>query len=233
MLIGATATLSSSSGIMHANQVDLGSDTIFALATTPPGKQGSGIAIIRVSGPDAFDTAAGLCNPPIRPDDLPDHEFTLRSFSHDGGMIDRAGLLPFRGPHSYTGEDVVEIHCHGGLAVIRAFERVLISLGVRPAEPGEFTRRAFLNGRIDLVQAEAIAAMVGAAGDAARREALRRHTGRLSMKVESIREILRDLLGRLEVDFDYPEERIDGLESNEAVELIDSILESLSPLSVS
>ena len=204
------------------------SDTIFALATAVPPVQGSGIAIIRLSGPDAFKLASEIISSDA--DSFPHKEFNLATISHDGKEIDRAGILSFRGPHSYTGENVVEFHIHGGLEIIRSVERALVKIGARPAEPGEFTRRAFLNGRLDLLQAEAIASLVSAAGEAARREALRQRAGRLSGKIESVRSALRDILARLEVDFDYPEERIDGMESDEAVEKLGKVASELKPL---
>ncbi len=203
------------------------SDTIFALATPPPSAGGSGIAIIRLSGPDAFGIAASLAREAAI---QPDREFKLVTLTHDGIEIDRCGILAFHNPRSYTGEDVVEFHLHGGLAIIRTLEKALLQSGARPAEPGEFTRRAFLNGRMDLIQAESIAALIGAAGMAAQREALRQRAGNLSEKIESIRAALRNILARLEVDFDYPEERVDGIESVEAVKLLDSISSMFQPL---
>jgi len=208
-----------------------GSDTIFALATPAPPPRGSGIAVVRVSGPDSFGIASSLAKQPAIPaDKLPDRSFRIVTLVHEGTEIDRCGLLVFHKPHSYTGEDVVEFHLHGGLSVIRALERALIAVGARPAEPGEFTRRAFLNGRMDLIQAESVAALVSAAGLAAQREALRRSAGALSSVIQHVRSRLRDILARLEVDFDYPEERIDGIERDEAVGLIKSIRAELSPL---
>jgi tRNA modification GTPase len=210
--------------------MDSSVDTIFGLATASPMKQGSGIAVVRLSGPDAFEIAGRLCDPELDPQVIPDRRFMLVSLVHEGRAIDRAGLLAFHRPKSYTGEDVVEFHCHGGIAVIRALQAALEESGARPAEPGEFTRRGFLNGRYDLVQAEAVAALVGAAGEAARREALRQRSGGLSERVEAIREKLRDILARMEVDFDYPEERVDGMTSEEAVKLIEAIRAEVKPL---
>ncbi len=210
--------------------MSLASDTIFGLATAPPPSEGSGVAIVRLSGPEAFEVGSKLCDTVIDVKNLPDRTFRLAKLSHEGRTLDTAGLLPFHKPHSYTGEDVLEIHCHGGFAVIGQFERALSAAGARPAEPGEFTRRAFLNGRIDLVQAEAIAALVGAAGDAAMREALRRRSGTLSLKVEYMRNTLRDLLAGMEVVFDYPEEDIAGIEPNKVVGILDSIHSTIEPL---
>ena len=154
--------------------VDEGNDTIFALATPLPSSTGSGIAVVRVSGPDADSIGASLATRTATGDDLfPHKKFVLVDLEFDGKPIDHCGVIAFQKPHSYTGEDVIEFHLHGGIAVIRSVEQALLKLGARPAEPGEFTRRAFLNGRIDLVMAESIAAIVGARGDAAQR----RHFG--------------------------------------------------------
>lgn len=211
--------------------LDEGYDTIFALATPLPTSKGSGIAVVRVSGPNAFGIGASLATrTAIGGDILPHKKFILTVLSHNNVPIDHAGILAFHKPHSYTGEDVIEFHLHGGIAVIRSLEKALMQLGVRPADPGEFTRRAFLNGRLDLVQAESIAALVSAQGDAAQREALRQRYGKLSEKIESIRSQLRDLLGRLEVDFDYPEERVDGVTIEDAIKSIDGITTQIQPL---
>lgn len=220
-------------------------DTIFALATPMPPSVGSGIAIVRVSGPGAFRIAAELVVDPdfdsahqsrqgrcrATNDKFMDRTFVLASIRHGDVEIDHAGILPFIGPKSYTGEDVVEFHIHGGAAVIRSLEKALLETGrARPAEPGEFTRRAFLNGRIDLIQAESIASLIGARGGAAQREALRQRAGSLSELVQTVRRNLHDILARLEVDFDYPEERVDSIDSSEAVREIDKILGAINPL---
>jgi tRNA modification GTPase len=203
-----------------------GNDTIFALATALPPRDGCGIAIVRLSGPQAFSMASRLASP------LPDENrvFSLTTLSYKTEMIDQAGIITFIAPHSYTGEDVVEFHIHGGHSIIRSLERALQSLGARIAEPGEFTRRAFLNGRLDLLQAEAVAALVSAVGDAARREALRQRSGVLSDKLKSIRAHLRDLLAKLEVVFDYPEEGVDPTPRGEAIRAIESIRSEVKPL---
>ncbi|MFH1676977.1 MAG: tRNA uridine-5-carboxymethylaminomethyl(34) synthesis GTPase MnmE, partial [bacterium] len=130
----------------------------------------------------------------------------------------------------YTGENVAELHIHGGLAVIRTVLRAVEEAGAHPAEPGEFTRRAFLNGRLDLIQAESIASLVGAAGEAAQHEALKQRSGELSEKVNSVRTDLRDILGQLEVDFDYPEERPDGIRSTEAIERIGLLVSGIDSM---
>jgi len=211
--------------------MDEGNDTIFALATPPPQTGGSGIAVIRVSGPDAFGICASLSkHSGIDSTAFPHKKFILTDIEFENSPIDHCGIIAFHKPHSYTGEDVIEFHLHGGVSVLRALENALLKLKLRPAEPGEFTRRAFLNGNIDLIEAESIAALVGANGAAAHQEALRQRQGRLSEKVMSIRSDLRDLLGKLEVDFDYPEERVDGVTDHDAVKALDSVLLQIKPL---
>ncbi|RZJ43658.1 MAG: tRNA uridine-5-carboxymethylaminomethyl(34) synthesis GTPase MnmE, partial [Brevundimonas sp.] len=129
-------------------------DTIFALAT-PPGR--GAIAVIRLSGPgvDAALVGMGAGMPAAR-------RASLRTLSHEGATLDQALLLRFPGPNSFTGDDSAELHLHGGRAVVEAVSAALLALGLRPAEPGEFTRRAFENGRMDLAQAEAVADLVDA-----------------------------------------------------------------------
>lgn len=205
-------------------------DTIFALSTAVPPKEGSGIAIVRLSGPDAFAIAGKLCSPQRDPQSIPDHQFILTKIVYKNDILDQGGLLGFRAPHSYTGEDVVEFHCHGGLILIRALERALAESGARPAEPGEFTRRAFINGRMDLIQAESIAALISASGEAARREAARQRAGFLSRKINEFRSSLRDLLGAIEVDFDYPEEKCEDISPEETSEKLAKLIAQIRPL---
>jgi len=205
-------------------------DTIYALATSAPSVEGSGIAIVRVSGPDAISIAGKVVKPGIDIASVPNRVFRLVDIEFDEVPIDTCGILIFRGPKSYSGEDTVEFHLHGGISIIRSLQKALRLSGARPAEPGEFTRRAFLNGRIDLVQAEAIASLVSARGNAAQREALRQRSGTLSERLTAIRKMLRDILAKLEVDFDYPEEAVDGIAGPEAVGQLDAILSELDPL---
>ena len=147
-------------------------DTIFALAT-PPGR--GAIAVMRLSGPgvDAALTALGATR-------LKPRMASVRDLAYTGDHIDQALVLRFVAPHSYTGEDSAELHLHGGRAVVEAASGALIALGVRPAEPGEFTRRAFQNGRMDLAQAEAVADLIDAETAAQARQALGQLDGKLS-----------------------------------------------------
>jgi tRNA modification GTPase len=131
---------------------------------------------------------------------------------HDDHDIDEVLLAVMRAPHSYTREDVVEIHCHGGAAAQRAVLRLLVHLGARPAEPGEFTKRAFLNGRIDLAQAESVAAIVSARSSGALRASVRQLEGGLSEKLRAVRGALVGLLAQIEATVDFTDEDIDSLD---------------------
>jgi tRNA modification GTPase len=183
--------------------VDLVSnDTICALAT-PPGR--GGIGIIRVSGTDAFDIAEGLTNRRLR-HRQPRTLFRAAIVDNAGDPIDDVLLALFRSPSSYTGEDVLEIHAHGGPVPLRRILMRLYDLGARQAGPGEFTQRAFLNGRMDLAQAEAVADVIEADTVEAHQLALRQQSGRLSRDVEAIRDVILGILARIEASIDFPED---------------------------
>ncbi|WP_313001386.1 tRNA uridine-5-carboxymethylaminomethyl(34) synthesis GTPase MnmE [Brevundimonas sp.] len=175
-------------------------DTIFALAT-PPGR--GAIAILRLTGPgvDAALTALGAGG-------LTPRLASLRTLRHDGEMVDQALVLRFPGPNSYTGEDSAELHLHGGRAVIEAASRALIALEVRPAEPGEFTRRAFQNGRMDLAQAEAVADLIDAETSAQKSQALGQLDGALSAAYAGFRRDLLKALSLVEAEIDFPDEEV-------------------------
>ncbi len=175
------------------------SATIFALAS---GSTPSAVALMRVSGPSARRVAERVHGLP------PPRRASLRQLVDpaDGGLLDRALVLWFPGPRTATGEDVLEWHLHGGVAVVRAAERVLAALGCRPAEAGEFTRRAFLNGRIDLTEAEGLADLIAADSDAARRAALSQADGALSRAVAGWQARTLDLAARTEAAIDYDDE---------------------------
>lgn len=175
-------------------------DTIFALAT-PPGR--GAIAIIRLSGPgvDAALIALGAGG-------LTPRLASLRTLRHEGEVVDQALVLRFPGPNSYTGEDSAELHLHGGRAVIEAASRALIALDVRPAEPGEFTRRAFQNGRMDLAQAEAVADLIDAETGAQRSQALGQLDGALSAAYAGFRRELLKALSLVEAEIDFPDEEV-------------------------
>lgn len=182
-------------------------DTIAAIAT-PPGK--GGIGIIRISGQAALQAAQRLfvarAGGPIR---IPSRMYYGDFVDARSNPIDTGYCVWFKGPRSFTGEDVVEFHCHGGMVILHMLLQELFALGIRPAEPGEFSRRAFLNGKIDLVQADAIADMINAQSQQAVKIARSHFAGNLSANIEDIRRRLLDIIAWLEAEIDYPEADID------------------------
>ena len=133
---------------------------------------------------------------------------SVRNLTHDGRLIDQALVLRFVGPNSYTGEDTAELHLHGGRAVIDATSTALIALGLRPAEAGEFTRRAFQNGRMDLAQAEAVADLIDAETEAQKAQALGQLDGALSATYTGFRSDLLKALSLVEAEIDFPDEEV-------------------------
>ena len=180
-----------------------GTSTIAALAT-PPGR--SAIAVVRLSGPGVRDALTAVGARPGRP-----RQAVLRTLSDDDGQaLDQALVLWFPAPHSYTGEDCAELHLHGSRFVIQAVLSRLAGAGVRLAEPGEFTRRAFEAGKLDLAQAEAVADLVDAETRAQARQALAQLDGELSGRQGAWREALVEIRARLEALVDFPDEDIDA-----------------------
>ncbi|HEX4196910.1 MAG TPA: tRNA uridine-5-carboxymethylaminomethyl(34) synthesis GTPase MnmE [Caulobacteraceae bacterium] len=192
-------------------------DTIFALATAP-GR--AAVAVVRLSGPGtaaALQTLAGA--PPKRR--RPGLRVLRRPV--DGAPLDQALVLWFPGPHSYTGEDVAELHLHGGAAVIDGVTEALLGLGLRLAQPGEFTRRAFENGKLDLSQAEAIGDLVEAETDAQRRQALAQLDGDLARRHAAWREALIEALALLEAAVDFPDEDLPAEVARGAAPLVSHV----------
>lgn len=178
------------------------SDPIVALAT-PPGR--SAIAVLRLSGQGALALAQRLTRTDLT--SIPDrHATRVALLGADGSPLDEALLTLFRAPHSYTGEDLVELSCHGGLLVPAQVLAALQAAGARPAAPGEFTRRALLNGKLDLLQAEAVGDLIDATAPAQGRAALHQLEGGLSARLLALREELLELLALLAYDIDFPEE---------------------------
>lgn len=177
------------------------SDSVFALATAP-GR--AAVAIVRLSGPRTAAVVAGLAG------DLPRPRLaTLRPLRDgDGKLLDQALVIWFPGPASYTGEDCAELHLHGGPAVVDAVTRALLQAELRLAEPGEFTRRAFEAGKLDLAEAEAIGDLVDAESAGQARQALGQLSGALGRRYGAWREKLMDGLARLEAAVDFPDEEV-------------------------
>ena len=182
-------------------------DTIAAIATAP----GTGaIGIVRLSGPASYAVADTLFASAkgALPSELPPGRAVYGTVTDGRAPIDEALLLTFRSPNSYTGQDVLEIQTHGGPAVVRGVLDACISAGARQAGPGEFTLRAYLNGRLDLAQAEAVLDLVNAATDAARRNASLGLSGALSHKLGAIQTDLTTAYAAVQAAFDYPEEGV-------------------------
>lgn len=172
--------------------------TIFAPATA----QGhAAIAVLRISGPDTRAILGRLCRP------SPPREARLRTLRDARGeILDRAMVLWLPGPATYTGEDAAELHVHAGPAVLAAVAAALADAGARPAEPGEFTRRAFLAGKLDLTQAEATADLAAAETEAQRRQALRQLEGGLAQRLRTWQRRVTDMLAHAESLIDFPDE---------------------------
>lgn len=195
-------------------------DTISAV-TTAPGN--AAVGIIRISGPDSlkitntiFFAASGK-----KLEAYPSHTMVYGFIKDKNGTdIDEVLTVYMKAPRSYTAEDVVEIQCHGGMQSLRHILRLTYICGARPAEPGEFTKRAFLNGRIDLIQAEAVMDIINSKSSAALKIAVQQQEGFLSGKLKGIRKELKDVIVHLEAVIDYPEEDIEDVTYNEVTEAI-------------
>ncbi len=203
-------------------------DTIAAIAT-PAGE--GGVGIVRVSGPDAERIAAALFvraegkNGNLKSHML--HYGTIRDPKSDK-ILDQVLLTIMRRPRSYTGEDVVEVHCHGGVFVVHRILGLVLAQGVRHAEPGEFTKRAFLNGRLDLAQAEAVLDLIAARTEKGADLALSQIKGELSNWIGDLREQLLDILAQVEAAIDFPEEEIELLERPALVAKIDALRDKIT-----
>jgi len=182
-------------------------DTITAVATAP----GVGaVGIVRLSGPQSYEVADTLFTPLSKRcvKDLPPGRVVYGRVHEAGELVDEALLLTFRAPHSYTGEDVIELQTHGGPAVLRKVLDLCMERGARLAKPGEFTLRAYLNGRLDLVQAEAVLDLVNAQSDSARRNAALGLSKSLSEQLHLIQNDVTEVYGDIQATFDYPDEGV-------------------------
>lgn len=182
-------------------------DTIASIST-PIGD--GAIGIVRMSGPESVPIVRGLFRGPLN-GDFKSHRFYYGSIVDpaDGQIVDEVLTVAMLAPRSYTREDVVEIHCHGGALTVRRIYALLLAFGARPAGPGEFTRRAFLNGRIDLTQAEAVLDIIQSRTDSALALAQHQREGFLSSRIALLRESLIYSLAMLEAFIDFPEDELD------------------------
>ncbi|HEX5577048.1 MAG TPA: tRNA uridine-5-carboxymethylaminomethyl(34) synthesis GTPase MnmE, partial [Gemmatimonadaceae bacterium] len=205
------------------------SDTIAAIAT-PPGS--GGVAIIRVSGPAAIDIVNSLF---VRGDGRGIAEsrrvYVGKFFDRPGAnVVDEVVVFAMRAPRSYTGEDIVEIQCHGGSLVSEAVLESVCAAGARPAAPGEFTKRAFLNGRMDLAQAEAVADLIMARSDAGRRLAWSQLQGTLSARVGGLRDTIVKARAYCEVALDFADEDVPELTATELATELAAVRKELEAL---
>lgn len=204
--------------------------TIAAIAT---GQAPGGLGVIRVSGPESFKLCEKIFCPSFgrKLSDMPGYTAALGEVKDSSGeKLDDCVALVFHGPKSYTGEDVVELSCHGGLYVIRRILEELFRVGAVPAGPGEFTRRAFLNGKLDLAQAESVMETIGAQNRHAVRAAQAASSGVLSKQIRGICEQLQDLTAHLAAWADFPEEDVEIVGEDEVSSCLLAVLSSLDVL---
>ncbi len=201
-------------------------DTIAAVATAY-GR--AGIGVVRISGPATQQLSVALIGK------VPaERRATLSAFRDAGGeVIDRGIALYFPAPRSYTGEDVLEIQAHGGVALLRMLLRRCVELGARVAEPGEFTKRAFLNDKIDLAQAESVADLIDASSADAVRSAQRSLGGDFSRRIAAIRDQLIEVRALFEAVLDFPEEEVELIDRYGVQEKLVSLRDAISTLSES
>lgn len=210
------------------------SDTIAAIST-PLGE--SGIAVIRISGPEAVQLTQRIFVSKQQLDEVPTHTIHYGHIVHPSSRerIEEVLVSVMRKPRSFTSEDVVEINCHGGMISVKKVLDLLLQQGGRLAEPGEFTKRAFLNGRIDLSQAEAVIDLIRSKSDQAFSVALKQVDGSLSNKIKMLRHKLVEVMAHIEVNIDYPEHDVEELTNqfindkcSEAVAEIEKLLKTAS-----
>jgi tRNA modification GTPase len=199
-------------------------DLIAAIATAP-GR--GGVGVVRVSGPEITPLASAIIGRVPKPR----HATFARFLDGEGGVLDEGIALVFVAPHSFTGEHVLELQGHGGPVVLDLILQRCLALGARLAEPGEFTRRAYLNGKLDLAQAEAVADLIDAASGEAARSAMRSLSGAFSARIAELVEALTRLRMLVEATLDFPDEEIDFLRDADAFGRLDTIDASLRAVS--
>lgn len=200
---------------------------VIAAIATAPGR--GGVGVIRVSGPALQAWVQPMFRAPLSPR-LARYGAFLDS---QGQTLDQGLALFFPAPHSFTGEDVIELHGHGGPVIMQLLLQRCLELGARPAEPGEFSKRAFLNGKIDLAQAESIADLIDASSATAARSAMRSLQGLFSQKIQALVEGLIHLRMLLEATLDFPEEDIDFLEAADAMGQLQRLQQQLQQVQAS
>ena len=205
------------------------SETIAAIATAQaPG----GIGVVRISGPEALAVADRIfcAASGARLAQTPGYRAHFGHVKDEEGEFDEAVALVFRAPKSYTGEDVAELSCHGGVYLAQRLLRAAVASGARLAGPGEFTRRAFLNGKMGLTQAEAVMDLIGAQGEAAARAALSAHEGALARRIGGVRSQLVDAAAHLTAWADFPDEEVPEVTAGELEQRLCGACDTLSEL---
>ena len=202
-------------------------DTIAAIAT-PRGM--GGVAVIRISGPEALAVVDRVFFGKTRPSAAQPYLLQYGKIMTGETVLDMGMCVSMPAPHSFTGENVAELQIHGGVQVTDAVLDAVLDAGARLALPGEFTRRAFINGKMDLTRAEAVGDLIHAGGDMAARTAVNQLSGKLSEKINAIRDAVIDLTARLNVAADYPEEDMEYLSIDTFSEELESILTELDAL---
>jgi tRNA modification GTPase len=204
-------------------------DTICALAT--PAGTGA-IAVLRLSGRDSFAILSKLFKPLGNHDfaSVESHKVTLGQLSDNGNPVDEVLVTKFVGPNSYTGEDVVEISCHGSWYIQQEILRLLLDNGCRMASPGEFTQRAFLNGKMDLSQAEAVADLIASNSATSHTIAYRQMRGHFSRRIQQLRQQLLDFAALIELELDFSEEDVEFANRDKLIELLNTMNTELSQL---
>lgn len=193
-------------------------DTICALATAP----GGALGIIRVSGPQAFDAVSSLCS--VHVQDIAANTVHYTHIMAGTQVVDEVMVSVFRAPHSYTGENSIEISCHGSRYILNKVLELLIQQGCRMAEPGEFTKRAYLNGKMDLSQAEAVADLIASSNQATHKIAMSQLRGHFSSQLAQLREQLLKLTSLLELELDFSDhEDLEFADRSELKELTKTI----------
>ena len=212
------------------NMYLMNDDTICAPATVP----GTGaISVIRVSGGEALPVVSAMvkCVPGREIMMAPGYSVRFgRIFLDDGELLDEVLVTVFRAPHSYTGEDSAEISCHASQYIVDNVLHLLVEAGVRPAEPGEFTRRAYLNGKMDLAQAEAVADLIAAQGAAAHHLALSQLKGGFSNELKKMRGELLNIVSLMELELDFSEEDVEFADRSELKFLVEEVVAHISTL---
>jgi tRNA modification GTPase len=209
-------------------------DTIAAIIT-PPGEGGGGLGAIRISGPRSFNIIAKIFRPADKntTPDKPFHLYYGFIVDNKGDVVDEVTTVQMPRGKSYTGQKQVEIFCHGGQFVLKRILGEIYNHNVRPAEPGEFTKRAFLAGRIDLARAEAVADIISSKTEYAYNAAVNNLLGKLSDRVNSIRKKAIELLAEIEASIDYPEEELENDEKTHLSNSIDTIIGQVDELAKS